>query len=275
MLFDQLEQHPQLCASFRQHLGATALDAGRAALQLLATVRHKAINLNKLERGQSLQPERASCRVRELVHSVKSLTQFLPARREAVTCSWHVSTNVAACILTDGEWLLLILVNLLTNAFKNTKEGSVHLNIFAVSASMLRLQVSDTGQGVPPDMEDHLFAPYSQASKWRFGTGLGLYHVSQLASALGGAAQYARNHPQGATFWVDVPYVLAEASTPTVTPPPPPPLDDSISTEETFLTLQPLPPSTAEATGASARAPSSSYTDSSAGGELSMSVCLV
>ena len=52
------------------------------------------------------------------------------------------------------------------------------------SGRTLRTQIADTGQGVPAELEPHLFTAYTQASKWRFGTGLGLYHVHELAAAL-------------------------------------------------------------------------------------------
>lgn len=83
---------------------------------------------------------------------------------------------------------------------------------------MLRLRVSDTGLGVPEAVVPHLFLPYGQASRWRFGTGLGLYHVSELAKALGGVAQHAHNAPSGAVFWVDVPYVPVDNKNPPTVP---------------------------------------------------------
>jgi CheY-like chemotaxis protein len=69
-----------------------------------------------------------------------------------------------------------------------------------------RSQVADEGAGVPEEMVPHLFTPYAQASKWRYGTGLGLHHVHELATALGGTVWHRRNEPHGAVFAAEVPH---------------------------------------------------------------------
>ena len=70
------------------------------------------------------------------------------------------------------------------------------------------------GVGVPIDVASLLFRPHAQAS-WRGGTGLGLYHVKELVTALGGVVGHAQNAPMGAIFWADLPYVpLEPQSTP-------------------------------------------------------------
>ena len=182
------------------------------ALDLLTIVRITAINLNKLEHGQRLQAQRAVCSCAKLVDDAMAVAEHLHSRK-AVELQASVSDALRAqdAILTDRGWCFLILVNLLSNALKNTAEGAIRIDLRLApdDASSLRLQVSDTGLGVPPELEPHLFGAYHQASRWRFGTGLGLFHVHELAMALGGAAGYARNSPQGACFWVDVPFVPA------------------------------------------------------------------
>ena len=111
-------------------------------------------------------------------------------------------------IITDHGWLTLVLINFLSNAFKNVSAGAVTVTVSLAGADdgMLRLAVSDTGQGVPAPLVPHLFAAFTQASKWRFGTGLGLFHVGELVSALGGVTGYQPNQPSGAIFWCTVPF---------------------------------------------------------------------
>ena len=67
-----------------------------------------------------------------------------------------------------------------------------------------------TGVGVPDALIERLFKEFSQASQYRYGTGLGLYHAYELAKALGGTIWYAKNTPSdGAIFIVEVPFVPA------------------------------------------------------------------
>ena len=91
--------------------------------------------------------------------------------------------------------------------------GSVDVDVFRRPSAaggtngvhVLRLQVADTGPGVPPEDRKTLFTPYGQVSRYRFGTGLGLYHVREVVAALGGKTGYEPNEPAGAIFWADVP----------------------------------------------------------------------
>ena len=84
-----------------------------------------------------------------------------------------------------------------------------HVHVTNAPSPPRRSQVADTGIGVPANLVDHLFTTFSQASKYRFGTGLGLYHAYELAKALGGTAWYTHNEPSGAIFIVEVPLVRA------------------------------------------------------------------
>lgn len=153
------------------------------------------------------------CDVHELVHTACHVASH--RKQAGVHFDIRVKVDESLCCLTDRRWILAILTNFLTNAFKSAHEGAVCCRVSCVDGDkgpLLRLEVSDTGAGVPDELVPYLFQAYAQASKWRFGTGLGLYHVRVLAEALGGAAHHARNQPSGAVFWVDVPFVV-------VTPP--------------------------------------------------------
>ena len=188
-------------------------------LDMLSMVRQTAVNLHKLDLGQRLQPERSVCSLVELLDDVSVLAEDMP-KREGVRAVFSVAGEVHErdLVVTDRSWLFLILVNFLSNAFKNMRDGGVSVSISLVPAddmtpdtphSYIRLQVADNGAGVPLELHPHLFTPYRQASKWRYGLGLGLYHVHELASALGGKVGHEPNVPSGAIFWAAVPLVPA------------------------------------------------------------------
>ena len=225
MLLSQIATNSVLAAAY-----APFARRANAALDLLSTVREKAINLNKLEHGLKLQPEKSTFSIRELIGDVREVAESMA---KGPTCNLYAQIDDAAtahdAILTDRGWLYLILINFLSNAFKHVREGTVVIDVSlaehepcadeATAHRMLRLQVTDNGQGVPEATVPHLFTAYTRASKYRFGTGLGLYHVAELASALDGEARHAHNVPHGAIFWVDVPVVLMARSPPSLVAP--------------------------------------------------------
>ena len=68
---------------------------------------------------------------------------------------------------------------------------------------VVRVEVSDTGPGIPPEDHDRLFMPYF-STKNR-GTGLGLAIVDRIISDHHGAIRVRSNVPQGTTFVIDLP----------------------------------------------------------------------
>ena len=132
------------------------------------------------------------------------LVRYMPHRDE-VRVEYSVGDEVAEAVLTDGSWVFMIFINFASNAFKSTRQGLVSLSAHLVHGR-LRLLVADTGIGLSSAVEKQLWQPFRQASRWQSGTGLGLYHVQQLAAALGGSVGYQPNLQagSGAVFWVDL-----------------------------------------------------------------------
>ena len=101
-----------------------------------------------------------------------------------------------------------ILSNFVTNALKFTERGQVLIEATQTDSGGLRLAVSDTGPGVPPEMQARLFTPFSQgdsSTTRRFGgTGLGLSICRELAQLMGGTVGVT-SAPGGSTFWAELP----------------------------------------------------------------------
>jgi two-component system sensor histidine kinase/response regulator len=102
-----------------------------------------------------------------------------------------------------------ILLNLGSNAIKFTQSGEVSIDLRLVSADnegcAIRCEVRDTGIGIPRELKDSLFQPFSQidASTTRHygGTGLGLSIVRRLAELMHGEAGVESNEGLGSIFW--------------------------------------------------------------------------
>ena len=71
------------------------LSGMHAGLELLSTIRHKAVALNKIEHGQQLQPERASCSLRAILDDVERVAHSIP-KKDAVRLETTVDETLAA-----------------------------------------------------------------------------------------------------------------------------------------------------------------------------------
>lgn len=109
-------------------------------------------------------------------------------------------------IYTDAQLMERVLRNLVENAIKFTKSGSVGLSA-GFSGREFMLSVEDSGPGIPANLRGEIFKEYSQASdrKAGDGLGLGLAIVQHLASLLDVAITVRDNMPQGARFELRLP----------------------------------------------------------------------
>jgi signal transduction histidine kinase/ActR/RegA family two-component response regulator len=128
--------------------------------------------------------------------------------------------ELPSIIITDGIKLGEIVVNLVSNAVKYTRQGGVHV-VLTASASpegaVINLAVNDTGIGVAPDQIEHLFVPFNRVHDTKRlagieGTGLGLALTHEFVSALGGRVMVESELGVGSAFTVQLPVALAPNS---------------------------------------------------------------
>jgi PAS domain S-box-containing protein len=131
------------------------------------------------------------------------------AREKGLAFLWRVDPAVPARLRGDPGRLRQILVNLAGNAIKFTARGEVAIDVTVESETdrllTTRVEVRDTGIGIPADKIELLFNPFQQvdASTTRQygGTGLGLAISTRLAALLGGSIGVESVEGQGSTFW--------------------------------------------------------------------------
>lgn len=114
------------------------------------------------------------------------------------------------CVNADAEGLRVILNNLVDNAVKYTPEGGrVTIRWGADRPGFARLEVSDTGMGIPADQLPRVFERFYRVDKARSrelgGTGLGLSIVKHLVQAFGGAVSATSKLGRGTTFRIVLP----------------------------------------------------------------------
>jgi len=104
----------------------------------------------------------------------------------------------------DSLRLRQILLNLLDNAIKFTQTGEVVLGATVVDDETIRFAVRDSGIGIPPAVQEHIFQAFAQAdgsvSRKFGGTGLGLAICRQLAALMGGELKLDSTPGQGSLF---------------------------------------------------------------------------
>ena len=114
---------------------------------------------------------------------------------------------------SDRIKLQEIVRNLVDNAIKFTEEGVVSVTGQAGETSgWLRIEVADTGAGMPPEDLEYIFDAFHQvgasSTRGTSGVGLGLSIVKQLVEALGGRVSVTSRVGQGSTFTIDIPHCL-------------------------------------------------------------------
>jgi PAS domain S-box-containing protein len=205
--FAQLLELDDLTTDQRDSLGHI-LAASRHLLALITEV----LDIAAIEAGRldlSLEP----VTVAEVVGEAVGLIRPLAAQHGVLLVS-----PVQSCteqVLADRRRFKQVLLNLLSNAVKyNRPGGSVRLACQRGADGRLRVEVTDTGPGIPPNEIQRLFVPFERLGGDPTsveGTGLGLPLSQRLTKAMGGSLSVATTVGQGSTFWVELP--LAPAPT--------------------------------------------------------------
>ncbi|MFT6460063.1 ATP-binding protein, partial [Pseudophaeobacter arcticus] len=147
------------------------------------------------------------------------------AREKGLSLSVEIDEDLPKAIIGDDHRFRQVLHNLVSNAVKFTKTGSVTIAAEPTdNGTLLLVRVSDTGPGVPREARDTIFQPFQQAdggdTRKFGGTGLGLSISRQLCQLMGGSLQLATGVEQGETFEIRLPLLPAtdepEAKTPPV-----------------------------------------------------------
>lgn len=111
-------------------------------------------------------------------------------------------------ILTSPLHFQEILQNLMTNALKYTKTGSVTISA-ATQAGQLHISIVDTGIGISQSDQPHMFQKFYRSEDYRTretsGTGLGLYVCQQLAEKIGMKLTFTSKLNHGSTFTLSIP----------------------------------------------------------------------
>jgi two-component system, sensor histidine kinase and response regulator len=109
----------------------------------------------------------------------------------------------------DANKLSRTLVNLIGNAIKFTRGGTVTITVSQDEQESLCFAIRDTGEGIPPEAFDRIFEKFGQLDSRKVGTGLGLAFCKLAVEAHGGHIQVESTPGAGSTFSFTIPLVRA------------------------------------------------------------------
>lgn len=113
-------------------------------------------------------------------------------------------------ISTEKNRLKQVMMNIINNAIKFTKEGSIHFGYYLKNQNYLYLYVTDTGCGIPAEKKDHIFGRFVKLNSFIQGTGIGLSISQTIVEHLGGEIGVESEEGKGSTFWFTIPYQPVE-----------------------------------------------------------------
>jgi len=198
--FAQLLRNEPLAEEARDNV-EQILRGGQHLLDLINEV----LDISRIEADRlslSLEP----VGVREIVTNVVHLVSPLAAQRDITIVIDEI--DPARAVVADRQRLGQVLMNLISNAVKyNRPAGRVIIGFKDSTPERGRIQVTDTGAGIPPDKIALLFNPFERLgaeSSGVEGTGLGLALSRRLADAMGASMGVESEVDRGSTFWIDL-----------------------------------------------------------------------
>lgn len=176
--------------------------SGQHLLDLITDI----LDMSKVESGH-MELEYSSFDVRDLITGAMAIVA--PRAREKEIALEHVVAADLGVIRADARRIKQVVLNVMSNAVKFTPPGG-RVEVSAVrEAGHLRVAISDTGIGIPPDHLESVFRPFHRVEtnkEYASGTGLGLSLSRQLVELHGGVIGVESTLGEGSTFTVSIPY---------------------------------------------------------------------
>lgn len=198
-------------------------------------MQHKADVLNERHKECVEQILRSGNHLLELINEVLDLSQIESSRQALKIEAVHVSSIIqkAVALVNPLAWereikiinnipddsrvhvdadslrLYQVLINLISNAIKyNREQGTVTLDVVFLTNDRCRIEVKDTGKGIPEDQSHKIFEPFERLGaeySEELGTGIGLTICQSLIQQMGGSIQVDSVFGAGSCFSIELP----------------------------------------------------------------------
>lgn len=176
--------------------------------QSLMRVINDILDFSRLEAGKIvLAPE--SFNLRQMISDLVSMMQARAVEKD-IELILRYAPGAPEGVIGDETRLRQVLGNIIGNAIKFTDHGHVFIDVQGrrndQGAADFRIEVTDTGVGIPPDQIPRMFQKFEQAdasrSRRHEGTGLGLAICKELMQLMGGDIGASSKPSEGSTFWI-------------------------------------------------------------------------
>ena len=179
--------------------------------QVLLSIINDILDFSKIESGH-MELINSSYDLFQLLSDLRSMFKHMHEAK-GLSFKYNQPDDLPQLLYGDEKRLRQILTNLLSNALKYTKEGSVEFNVYISKDDRLRFEIRDTGIGVQEEDRDKIFKPFEQLdtrkNKNIVGTGLGLAISYDLCRLMEGNLWFESTYGVGSVFFVEIPIVLA------------------------------------------------------------------
>ena len=195
----------------RKHIGIVH-DSGEHLLEIINEI----LEMSKIEAGK-MKVKKTEFNLRETIDKISALMSE-QVKSSEVTCNLSFDEKIDRFISSDEGKIRQIIFNLIGNAIKFTKRGSIGLSLSTqkgLDGIHLYVDITDTGCGIDASMHEEIFKPFVQnngVKKVEGGTGLGLAITKELVDELGGKISLESKVGEGSKFSVILPIELASES---------------------------------------------------------------
>ncbi len=169
---------------------------------------NQVLDYSKIEAGK-VKLNTKVFRVQDLLINARKL--FSSICDKDISFEMVVEQEIPIYIKADKNRIIQVINNLISNAVKFTNAGKIELKVKYVSIDkkkkeiIIKIEVSDTGQGIKPEKHDKVFIPFAQIDETDTrdydGTGLGLSICKKLVEMHEGDIGFRSEYKTGSTFW--------------------------------------------------------------------------
>jgi two-component system, NtrC family, sensor kinase len=181
---------------------------GSASLDRLKSIQDQVVKVTAIVRAalDTARPRAVPHERADLGELVKRVCQMASPMLEEAGVQVEVSgPDQSAELLADPVQLELALLNLISNSVDAMASGGkLTVRVRRVD-DRLRLEVEDTGSGIPPELVAHIFDPWVTTKEQGKGSGLGLSIARQVVASHGGTIRVDNGPGKGALFTIDLP----------------------------------------------------------------------
>lgn len=176
---------------------------------LLKTI-NDILDLSKMEAGK-LKLHQHPFKLKETLQDALKVTEG-NVKKKDLTLKLDWDSTIPDSLIGDPQRLSQVIINLVGNSIKFTSQGTIILRARKIheirNKFQIRIEVEDSGIGIPEDLKEKLFEPFTQADssdeREHGGSGLGLSICKRLVEAMGGQIGHLPAPAQGSIFWIEI-----------------------------------------------------------------------